>query len=94
MRVARGDFRYRIRLVRSDELGRLFTAFNLMNQSLYARLRAAGGVKGEEDIERAVQTTRILPGARSRTRITPVGDTRILPGNQRETEMDTETDAH
>ena len=81
MRVARGDFRYRIRLVRSDELGRLFTAFNLMNQSLYARLRAAGGLKREDRVERAVQTTRILPGARTRTRITPVGDTRILPGN-------------
>jgi serine/threonine-protein kinase len=31
LQVARGDFHYRIRLVRRDELGRVFTAFNLMN---------------------------------------------------------------
>ncbi|KTG16629.1 MULTISPECIES: protein kinase [unclassified Guyparkeria] len=34
LRVARGDFAYRIRLIRRDEFGRLFTAFNLMNESL------------------------------------------------------------
>ncbi len=82
MRVARGDFRYRIRLVRSDELGRLFTAFNLMNQSLYARLRAMGGIRREQRVERAVKTTRILPGAQTRTRVAAVEATRILPGNE------------
>ncbi|WP_235205300.1 protein kinase domain-containing protein [Oleiagrimonas soli] len=61
LRVARGDFRYRIRLVRHDELGRLFTAFNLMNQSLYARLRAAGQSGRRRTVERIVQTTQILP---------------------------------
>jgi len=37
LKVARGDFRYRIRLVRRDELGRLFATFNLMNSALQAR---------------------------------------------------------
>ena len=37
LRVARGDFHYRIRLERRDELGRLFTAFNLMNGALQSR---------------------------------------------------------
>jgi hypothetical protein len=37
LRVARGDFHYRIRLERRDELGRLFTAFNLMNGALQTR---------------------------------------------------------
>ncbi|MCX7514070.1 protein kinase domain-containing protein [Frateuria hangzhouensis] len=39
LRVGRGDFRHRIRLVRHDELGRLFTAFNLMSNALQARER-------------------------------------------------------
>ncbi len=39
LRVARGDFRHRIRLVRRDELGRLFAAFNLMNSALQSRPR-------------------------------------------------------
>lgn len=83
MRVARGDFRYRIRLVRSDELGQLFTAFNLMNQALYARLRGSGPAPGDAPVEKAVQTTRILPGARTRTRVRAVSavPTRILPEN-------------
>ena len=37
LRVARGDTHHRIRLVRRDELGRLFAAFNLMNSALQAR---------------------------------------------------------
>jgi eukaryotic-like serine/threonine-protein kinase len=37
LRVARGDYRHRIRLARRDELGRLFAAFNLMNGALQAR---------------------------------------------------------
>ncbi|MCL7744885.1 protein kinase [Guyparkeria hydrothermalis] len=40
LRVARGDFAHRIRLVRRDEFGRLFTAFNLMNESLDGRVQA------------------------------------------------------
>lgn len=37
LRVARGDLHYRIRLVRRDELGRLFALFNLMSDALQAR---------------------------------------------------------
>lgn len=37
LRVARGEYGYRIRLARRDELGRLFATFNLMNSSLQAR---------------------------------------------------------
>lgn len=37
MRVARGETGHRIRLVRRDEFGRLFTAFNLMSESLSRR---------------------------------------------------------
>ncbi|QGT79424.1 protein kinase [Guyparkeria halophila] len=41
MRVARGETGHRIRLVRRDEFGRLFTAFNLMSESLSRREPAA-----------------------------------------------------
>jgi serine/threonine-protein kinase len=37
LRVGRGDFHHRIRMVRHDELGQLFAAFNLMNSALQAR---------------------------------------------------------
>lgn len=37
LRVARGDFDYRIRLERRDELGQLFSAFNAMTGALQAR---------------------------------------------------------
>jgi len=37
LRVARGDLAYRIRLIRRDEFGRLFTSFNLMAESLARR---------------------------------------------------------
>jgi serine/threonine-protein kinase len=37
LRVARGDTRHRIRLVRRDELGRLFAAFNVMAGALHKR---------------------------------------------------------
>ncbi|WP_445145610.1 protein kinase domain-containing protein [Dyella sp. Tek66A03] len=37
LRVAGGDYSYRIRLVRRDELGRLFAAFNMMSSALQAR---------------------------------------------------------
>jgi len=37
MRVARGDYRHRIRLARRDELGQLFASFNLMTSALELR---------------------------------------------------------
>jgi serine/threonine-protein kinase len=37
LRVARGDYQHRIRIVRRDELGRLFAAFNLMGDTLDAQ---------------------------------------------------------
>ena len=40
LRVARGDFAHRIRLIRRDEFGRLFAAFNLMNESLARQPRS------------------------------------------------------
>lgn len=39
VQVGRGDFSHRIRLVRRDELGRLFVAFNQMSSALEARKR-------------------------------------------------------
>lgn len=42
LRVGRGDFSHRIRLVRHDELGRLFAAFNLMSNALQQRQRRPG----------------------------------------------------
>lgn len=41
LQVARGDYRHRIRLQRKDELGRLFSAFNIMNGALQARKHPA-----------------------------------------------------
>ncbi|MGN2242516.1 protein kinase [Frateuria sp. GZRR33] len=62
LRVGRGDFRHRIRLVRHDELGRLFTAFNLMCNALQARERRPGRptAKPTSPLE---LPTRILPTA-------------------------------
>ncbi len=60
LRVARGDFRHRIRLARRDELGRVFAAFNLMNgalQSRHSRSRRDGPGAAPENIGRP---TRIL----------------------------------
>ena len=70
LRVARGDFQYRIRLVRRDELGRLFAAFNLMNSALQARphrpRRVAVGAVASDDM---AQPTRIMraPGGEGGT---------------------------
>lgn len=62
LRVARGDFQYRIRLVRRDELGRLFAAFNLMNSSLHARPhRPRRAAVPSEDVARP---TRVIPAPR------------------------------
>jgi serine/threonine-protein kinase len=61
LRVARGDFGYRIRLVRGDELGRLFVSFNLMNTSLQNRRRLGIRPARRVPAESATQPTRILP---------------------------------
>ncbi|HUA80510.1 MAG TPA: protein kinase [Dyella sp.] len=37
LRIARGDYQHRIRLIRRDELGRLFASFNLMGETLSAQ---------------------------------------------------------
>lgn len=70
LRVARGDFRYRIRLVRRDELGRLFAVFNLMNGALQARPRRARqtdiGV-ATEDVARPAQ----IPATPGRDDVAP-----------------------
>ena len=61
LRVARGDFGYRIRLVRRDELGRLFASFNLMNTSLQNRRRQGVRPVRRAPAESATQPTRIVP---------------------------------
>jgi serine/threonine-protein kinase len=45
LRMARGDYQHRIRIVRRDELGRLFAAFNLLGEALGAERPAASVVK-------------------------------------------------
>jgi serine/threonine-protein kinase len=68
--VARGVFRYRFRLVRRDELGRLFAVFNLMNGALQARPRRARqtdiGV-ATEDVARPAQ----IPATPGRDDVAP-----------------------
>ncbi|HUW53068.1 MAG TPA: protein kinase [Rhodanobacter sp.] len=62
LRVARGDFQYRIRLVRRDELGRLFAAFNLMNGALQNRQRPTGKTApATTPAADATQPTQIMP---------------------------------
>jgi serine/threonine-protein kinase len=60
MRVARGDYGYRIRLVRRDELGRLFTAFNLMNSALQSRSPAEAASPMRPTAEDAAQPTLVM----------------------------------
>ena len=60
LRVARGDFQHRIRLVRHDELGRLFAAFNLMNEALHARRRRFQKPAGSRLGDAAIQPTRLI----------------------------------
>jgi len=60
VRVARGDFRYRIRLERRDELGRLFTAFNLMNGALQTRHHLAERRSPRVAADDAAQPTQII----------------------------------
>lgn len=61
MRVARGDFGHRIRMVRRDELGHVFATFNLMNSALQSgrgRARKADSAAPTTSIE---HPTRIIP---------------------------------
>lgn len=61
LRVARGNLRYRIRLNRRDEVGRLFAAFNLMVGALQAgQRRPARPPRGPRPAD-VTQPTRILP---------------------------------
>ncbi|WP_426689937.1 protein kinase domain-containing protein [Rhodanobacter ginsengiterrae] len=60
LRVARGDFRYRIRLERRDELGRLFGAFNLMNGALQTRHPLAEPSSLSAVADDATQPTQII----------------------------------
>jgi len=61
LRVARGDFRHRIRLVRRDEFGRLFATFNLMNSALQTRQHRSGKPAPPVAIDDIARPTRILP---------------------------------
>ena len=58
--VARGDFHYRIRLERRDELGRLFTAFNLMNSALETRGYVAAQRSPHAVADDVTQPTQII----------------------------------
>jgi eukaryotic-like serine/threonine-protein kinase len=61
LRVARGDFRHRIRLVRRDEFGRLFASFNLMNGALQGREHRSATAALAALPEDISLPTRILP---------------------------------
>lgn len=61
LRVARGDFNYRIRLARGDELGRLFATFNLMTGALQARERQPGTLSSPAATEDVSRPTQIIP---------------------------------
>lgn len=61
LRVARGDFHYRIRLARGDELGRLFATFNLMTDALQARERHQGKPSSRDVAEDVSRPTQIIP---------------------------------
>lgn len=64
LKVARGDFRHRIRLARRDELGRLFDAFNLMNGALQARQHRSPVPAPAAAGEDVTRPTRIMAAAR------------------------------
>jgi len=61
LRVARGDFRHRIRLARRDEFGRLFASFNLMNGALQSRQHQSATAALAALPEDISLPTRILP---------------------------------
>ncbi len=60
LKVARGDFRHRIRLARRDEFGRLFDAFNLMNGALQARQHRSATPAPAAAGEDVTRPTRIM----------------------------------
>ncbi|MFC4529111.1 protein kinase [Dyella halodurans] len=60
LRVAGGDYGYRIRLVRRDELGRLFAAFNVMNSALQARQPSEEPPAQRAAADSAMQPTRVM----------------------------------
>lgn len=62
LRLARGDHAHRIRIVRRDELGRVFAAFNLMGETLAARHDVPVVRKPEAA---TTQPTQMLPAASS-----------------------------
>lgn len=75
LRVARGDLRYRIRLVRRDELGRLFAVFNLMSDALQTRQHPSGGAPAETSAAAVDRPTKVTPAADSAARdTTPTRD--------------------
>jgi serine/threonine-protein kinase len=61
LRVARGDYQHRIRIVRRDELGRLFAAFNLMGETLATQPEKVAVVSDVPKPEVALQPTQIFP---------------------------------
>ncbi|MGN6236096.1 protein kinase domain-containing protein [Dyella sp.] len=76
LRVARGDLRYRIRLTRRDELGRLFAAFNLMASALQSRQRrpAAPPPRPGQPAGAATQPTRLVAVPQRRASDRPHSD--------------------
>lgn len=70
MRVARGDFRHRIRLSRRDEMDRLFHAFNLMNSTLQGRPASTRKPAAVSTAD-VSQPTRILPAPKRKADATP-----------------------
>lgn len=61
LRIARGDYQHRIRIVRRDELGRLFAAFNLMGEALDAHRDAAPPRPVAHPVDVPIQPTQLLP---------------------------------
>lgn len=60
VQVGRGDFSQRIRLVRRDELGRLFVAFNQMSSALEARQRNDASASSPQASTPATQPTVVM----------------------------------
>ncbi|RUL77726.1 protein kinase domain-containing protein [Dyella choica] len=61
LRVARGDHQHRIRIVRRDELGRVFAAFNLMGEALETQNEPVAVVSEVPKPHVVLQPTQILP---------------------------------
>ena len=63
LRVAQGDVHYRIRLVRRDEIGRLFAVFNLMLDALQAREPRPREVSAKATSADVSRPTQIMPAS-------------------------------